>query len=708
MINFFKDSITVIGGITGVGVIIAIIANSTQIIEWLSKKFSKKNNLNNGEDQNAEETISYISNNMPSSNILIGRKKLVHKLRSSIDKNPLTLIIGPGGIGKSSLAIETVKKYYLNKHSNKKHSHFDAVIWISAKDENINFSKFLDIIARVLGYTGVLQITDIELKEMEVEQLFRKNKILLIIDNFETIHDDFIVKFVEKVSDNDRVIITSRERRNWNITHTVVYVDALQLKDGLSLIKHEYKKQGFCFNLDETYDLESLFYAAAGYPLAIKWAIGQVGTKGIPLERIIFLLQNGEGDIFEKMFSASWDSLDDKSKKILFILLFFSPAASRNALSSATKYEDNIFDMCIGELISLSLVEISDVSTVNQKFSLHPLTRSFVEKKHVLAKEDDKFLHENLLVYYIEMCQVNENWSTIRLYDEIETEITNIFKIIEWAKKYNDEYSDLICKIIDRLSVFLWSRGYWTNRINLSELGVTLSLKKSDYQYAIIHQYYIGIVQFWQGNFAGAKNSVLKCNEYLSYCDDKICKALVTRLNALNGMNDNHLEKSVSEFKTVLSILEKANPEDIKIFADWRVDSEFGFKAGIVAIYQEIGITYNRNKKYNDAIMWLEQSLTLAIEIEDTEGQAISLSHLGFSYVGIGDLIKAESYCKKGLEYALLVNRKSTIGRCYQVLAEVKFLKKKYIKAKKYAESALVWFEKLGMNEEQEAIKKYL
>lgn len=45
-------------------------------------------------------------------------------------------------------------------------------------------------------------------------------------------------------------------------------------------------------------------------------------------------------------------------------------------------------------------------------------------------------------------------------------------------------------------------------------------------------------------------------------------------------------ETSVEKFMSVLQTLELADKADVKLFADWRVNSDSGYKAGIVAIYQ--------------------------------------------------------------------------------------------------------------------------
>ncbi|MBQ8349911.1 MAG: hypothetical protein IJY19_09785 [Ruminococcus sp.] len=112
-----------------------------------------------------------------------------------------------------------------------------------------------------------------------------------------------------------------------------------------------------------------------------------------------------------------------------------------------------------------------------------------------------------------------------------------------------------------------------------------MAVQSSNYKQAIIHQYYVGIVKFWQGDITNASKAVENCKSLLSNTNDSTCNALVLRLEALIHMTDDS-ETSVEKFMSVLQTLELADKADVKLFADWRVNSDSGYKAGIVAIYQ--------------------------------------------------------------------------------------------------------------------------
>ena len=75
-----------------------------------------------------------------------------------------------------------------------------------------NLSVVLDEIARTLDYPGFTQFAHDE-KRYEVEQLLRRQKVLLIIDNFETITDDALLDWLLRLPEPSKAIITTREYR---------------------------------------------------------------------------------------------------------------------------------------------------------------------------------------------------------------------------------------------------------------------------------------------------------------------------------------------------------------------------------------------------------------------------------------------------------------------------------------------------------------
>ncbi len=124
-------------------------------------------------------------------------------------RSAAVLIVGLGGNGKTSLAREVATQCL---HDDRDAPHFDAVVWVSDKDNpgTTNQTTVLDTIARTLDYPGFTQFSHDE-KQYEVEQLLRRQKVLLIIDNAETITDGALFSWLLRLPEPSKAIITTRD-----------------------------------------------------------------------------------------------------------------------------------------------------------------------------------------------------------------------------------------------------------------------------------------------------------------------------------------------------------------------------------------------------------------------------------------------------------------------------------------------------------------
>lgn len=179
-----------------------------------------------GEFSDSVPEVVNIRNNIPVPDYeyeggFVGRTDDIKKITKLLEgsRNVIT-ISGAGGVGKTALALRVTQK--LLQRSDKI---FDGIVWLSAKETRLsylgiedveptvrNYEELLDAIFEVMGFGD--PSASLERKESDVETIFGLyKKILIVIDNFETITDDRITNFILDIEDtfpDVKILVTSR------------------------------------------------------------------------------------------------------------------------------------------------------------------------------------------------------------------------------------------------------------------------------------------------------------------------------------------------------------------------------------------------------------------------------------------------------------------------------------------------------------------
>lgn len=712
-------------------VLVGIVSGIIQIVQYIEehrnrpridRKRQKKQHQPPNFLKQPENLSSWvlIPNNLPSRGTFIGRDDKKKELYEAIALSPiLTIVEGVAGIGKTSLALEVAYKYLGEAVANQRKSSptgesFRAIIWLSAKASAITIDNIIDSIARILDYPYISQLEQRE-KFNEIIELLRKIKSLIVIDNFETIKDQDVIRFIENVASPSKLVITTRRQHGWNVPFIPIELDKLRLEEGIELIISEIKRLGLSLTLQSNSSpLIELYEVTGSSPLAIKWAIGQMKQRGQSLTTISTTLRTARADIFQTMFFDSWSNLAETSKQILLVMPIFATTASREALSVISNIYGFKFDEALGELVELWLIESNrELIEEKQRFSIHPLTRSFLLKELSNLPDLEVQMRVRTVDYYLRFCNERRYLQRgLNGYDEIENEMPNILKILAWlyeqciSRQNESELCLYIIKFSDAVNVFFWSRGFWGERVFLCERALQASERLSDWASAGRQAYLIGIVRFWQGDVLDAEKWANISRTYLERIGNHFDMALTERLLGLIAMGKGEYEQALEIHKAVLEKISQPGiikPEEIRIFADWICPhSSEGYKAGIVSLLQELGIISNRQGAYISARKWLQDSVALARQIDDKEGLSISFSHLGNALFGLGNLDEARSAYIMGLELATQVQRKSTIGRCNQGLANLSAAENNVPDMLTYGKEAMNFFERLGMQREKQ------
>lgn len=679
----------------------------------LAKYFGKKKTQSVSLDIPKAKSIR---DNLPSLGLVIGRQLKSKELLKKVNDYHMVFLQGVGGIGKSTLAIFVARKY---KHRKRAH-----IIWCTSKNEVLTLDKILNSIAHFFGFTGIDSL-ELDAKRDKILQVLKQNRSLLVIDNFESIENDVSIKaFLNAVDINCKILITSRNSTVVSPDQANLQVDTLTDKNAILLMRKELEKHSRPeLSMDE---YNKLLGTIGGSPLAIKWSIGQIATNGHTVDTICAQLRHvgvaGSSELFENIFKMAWQELNDIQKDILYLLQFFITPVSAKALWKLSGVTDETQFTCeISKLFRLSLIDSNLESDVERRFfSMHSLTNSFVFTELKKVSNGDCKIAKRVLANYKGFCSERCVLPHGRKkdYGDIEREWQNIDKAIKFSienisrmEKQDDVKNDAL-EISKAINVFLWSRGYWQERIDVCKRALKIAESLNRNEEAGQFACFIGIVLFWQSKNREAERWAIQAEKLLAD-STKAKKVLVERLKGLTKLGNQEFDNAIDTLKSVFAVISPDNDEevthdDVAIIADWVASNREGYKAGRVSLLQEIGICYNRKGDYNNAIAYLRRSESLARSIGDDEGLSISLSHLGHSLVGLEMYKEAKKAYNEGLEIALSIGRKSTTARCYEGLTRVAKKQRNLVSMFINGRKALALFERLNMQKELIDIKNIM
>jgi tetratricopeptide (TPR) repeat protein/cold shock CspA family protein len=346
------------------------------------------------------------ANNLPSADFeadggFIGRTEELGKLKrhvlSKLDR--VVTVTGAGGVGKTALALRLCQHLLrMNPFP------FEAIIWTSAKEERLGltgielidpnlrtFDDLINTILSVCGWTAELERPLPDRIECVYEILKTGDQgILLVIDNLETIHDQRVIEFIKDLPLPNRALLTSRiglgeiERR--------YPLAALNQREAVALFKNLARDRGLN-DLVAIPDsvIDSYVERLHRYPLAIKWAIGQV-SLGKDLNTVIAESASASGDIARFCFEYIFDKfVAPDEKRILYVLSTQDQSTTKGVISHLSGLSLDAVEAAIQRLVTASLVvsqhRADESGLVTASYGLLSLTRTYAYSK--LQSEPD-------------------------------------------------------------------------------------------------------------------------------------------------------------------------------------------------------------------------------------------------------------------------------------------------------------------------------
>lgn len=326
---------------------------------------------------------------LPTLPIFFGREQELTVISNAISPESRTwgvLIDGPGGIGKTSLAIKAAH--------DAPGTTFERKIFITAKVRELtpegeksltdfarpDYLALLNELALELGEEGIPRLAPVERADALRLALAGK-KALIIFDNLETLPEDErtrLFQFLSRLPEGNKAIVTSRRRTD--VDARVIRLDRLSSREAQLLIIELSKNNPRLAREDEI-SRTKLYETANGNPMLIRWICGQLGREGSAMYTIAeacdFLNNAPKGNNpFNYIFGDLLETLTESENKILATLAHFIRPAKSMWIAHITNLPERITETALEDLTDRSIL-ISDDEALH--FYLPALTAQFIK-----------------------------------------------------------------------------------------------------------------------------------------------------------------------------------------------------------------------------------------------------------------------------------------------------------------------------------------
>jgi len=293
---------------------------------------------------------------------------------------PAVSILGDGGIGKTSIALKAA--YDLLEDPKAK---FDAIVWTTAKATTLNSQEIERINDAVRSSLGLFEEAASQLGYpksgggdpiADLLEYLENFRVLLILDNLETVMDKRLREFLRDLPHGSKVLITSRIGLQMENPIKLEPLSNDESRQLLMALAHR-RNVPVLKGLDST-GTEKLVGKLKGHPLYIKWLVSGVQAGKRPND----IVSNNDL-LLDYCMSNVFDKLAEGSRAVLQSMQVMRGARLQAELAYLNEMDAQTIQTALLDLLATNFISMtqSGVDELEASYEVGDFATTYLARK---------------------------------------------------------------------------------------------------------------------------------------------------------------------------------------------------------------------------------------------------------------------------------------------------------------------------------------